>query len=426
MKIAMMTNNYKPVVGGVPISIERLSDGLRRLGHETTVFAPEYPGYGDGGPEESGVMRYRSLERFGKRLGGIHVPNSFDIRIERRFQEGGYDLIHVHHPMLIGYTALYLAKKYRCPITFTYHTRYEQYLHFLKPYAALQKRYEQQSEGMMKKARGALLSLAGEKAVPAHMRAFSNQCDLVFAPTPTLRHYLREIGVRSEIDVVPTGLADESFEADEKTSGELRARYLGNARYLFCTVSRLSAEKNISFLLRGMRAFKERAGDCFRFLIIGDGAQRGELEAQAARLGLADQTLFAGNIDNHEIGRHLRACDAFLFASKSETQGIVLLEAMAAGNPVVAVRAPGTADVVRDGVCGLMTDENEEEWAGALLRVAGDPALLERMRAGARKEAENYREERIARMALRGYRRACFGGREEKRRDEQKRAYSAV
>ena len=128
MRIALMTNNYKPIMGGVPISIERLARGLRAMGHQVTVFAPSYGDGkgGDGQTDEEGVFRYATLLRHF--IGGIVLPNPYDRRIEEEFAKNHYDIIHVHHPVLISGTAVYLSKKYNIPLTFTYHTRYEQYV----------------------------------------------------------------------------------------------------------------------------------------------------------------------------------------------------------------------------------------------------------------------------------------------------------
>ena len=134
MRIAMLTNNYKPFVGGVPISIERLSKSLRSLGHEVYIFAPTY----DNQCDEEFVIRYKSLK--GKISGGVVLPNIFDIEIEKKFKALKFDVIHVHHPMLLGNIAQYLGRKYNIPVIYTYHTRYEEYLHFLKPFELLESR----------------------------------------------------------------------------------------------------------------------------------------------------------------------------------------------------------------------------------------------------------------------------------------------
>ena len=128
MKIAMLTNNYKPFIGGVPISVERLAEGLRSLGHQVTVFAPE----GAGWEEEPDVVRFRVLYEW--RDKGLVIGNFSDSRIEKRFREEQFDVIHVHHPVVIGFTAVYLSKKYGIPLAYTYHTRYEEYLHYFKLY----------------------------------------------------------------------------------------------------------------------------------------------------------------------------------------------------------------------------------------------------------------------------------------------------
>ena len=117
MKIAMMTNSYKPFIAGVPVSIERLSRSLQARGHEVVVFAPSY----DEQEEEKNVVRYKALLR-GVAC-GFSVPDSLDSKIEKSFKEGNFDVIHVHHPMLIGRTAQYLSWKYHVPLVFTYHTR---------------------------------------------------------------------------------------------------------------------------------------------------------------------------------------------------------------------------------------------------------------------------------------------------------------
>ena len=176
MKIAMMTNNYKPFIAGVPISVERLSDGLRANGHEVVVFAPDY----EGQEEEKYIVRYRALIK--GIVNGFSVPNSFDPHIERRFREGHFDVIHVHHPMLIGRTALYLSKKYRVPLCFTYHTRYEQYLHYI----------------------GAEFI---QNAVPNYVNRYADKCDLVFAPTQSMQEYLEKNGCEvTYLDVDENGL----------------------------------------------------------------------------------------------------------------------------------------------------------------------------------------------------------------------------
>lgn len=368
MKIAMMTNNYKPFIGGVPISIERLSQDLRQLGHEVTVFAPTYREQ----QEEETVVRYHSLLQ--GIAGGASVPNSLDRVIEKQFKEGRFDVIHVHHPMLIGRTAGYLSCKYKVPLIFTYHTRYEQYLHYV---------------GLS----------AVKKLMPVYIREYTRHCDMVIAPTPLMKDYLEDIKITAPVRVLPTGITRESFYPQEEKANALRKELLKEKKYLFCTVARLAKEKNISFLLRSLAIRKKAGHNDFCLALIGEGPEKEQLQRQARQLDLEKEIIFTGRVPNSEIREYCKAADLFLFPSTSETQGIVLLEGMAAGTPVLAVEATGTRDIVINGKNGYMTEEKEEVFAEKLMDILKKKEI-EFLRTGARETAENYSSSLIAEKAL--------------------------
>lgn len=383
MKIAMMTNNYKPFVAGVPISIERLSEGLRRQGHQVVVFAPDY----DGQSQEPDVVRYGALLR--GVAGGASIPNSLDSQIERRFKEGNFDIIHVHHPMMIGRTASYLSWKYHVPLVFTYHTRYEQYLHYV--------------------------GMPGlKKVMPAYVRGYTRHCDMVIAPTPLMKNYLDGIRTKAEVRVLPTGLLEDSFYPDKEKADQIRKRLAGDKKYLFCTVARLAKEKNLFFLLRSMKLLKERWGSDFKLALIGDGPSRKELEKKAALYGIGREVLFVGKAPNSEIKNYCHASDLFLFSSLSETQGIVLLEAMAAGTPVAALRATGTEDVVVNGKNGYMTEASETEFVEKIMDIL-EKKEIDLLRQGAFETARNYSCEKITCDAVETYLQAIWNRREKNR-----------
>lgn len=389
MKIAMLTNNYKPFIGGVPISVERLAEGLRSLGHQVTVFAPE----GAGCEEEPDVVRFRVLYEW--RDKGLVIGNFSDSRIEKRFREEQFDVIHVHHPVVIGFTAVYLSKKYGIPLAYTYHTRYEEYLHYFKL-------YERMAAGREPVRNAAHFSR--EVLVPGYLNRFTDQCDTVFVPTASMKECLVKQGVATPLEVLPTGIGEEAFIRDPDREREIRSRYLNGKTWLFATTARLEKEKNLDFLLRGAARLKELVGDCFRILIIGDGTRKETLKNLAEELGIGRQIVFIGRVPNAEVSHYLHAADGFLFASKSETQGIVLLEAMAAGCPVVAVRASGVVDVVSQGKNGFMTGEEEEEWASAAARLMTEPQLYQKLSAGAAETASLYKAEAVAKEAEHQYR----------------------
>lgn len=376
MKIAMMTNNYKPFIAGVPVSIERLTKSLRALGHEVVVFAPSY----EEQEEEKDVVRYRALLQ-GVAC-GFSVPDSLDLKIERSFREGNFDVIHVHHPMLIGRSAQYLSFKYHVPLVFTYHTRYEQYLHYV--------------------------GLSGLKRImPAYVRSYGKRCDMIFAPTPMMKEYLEQIRLETPVKVVPTGLHEDSFNPDGHRALEIRRQLAGDKKYLFCTVARLAKEKNLEFLFESMRLFKEKYGSCFRLALIGDGPERRNLEKRAAVLGILEEIVFLGKIPNEDVKNYCHASDLFLFTSLSETQGIVLLESMAAGTPVLALRGSGTIDVVVNGQNGYMTEAVEREFAGKLMDIL-EKKEIDFLRQGAVRTAACYSSARIARVAAAAYNEAIY------------------
>ena len=366
MKIAMMTNSYKPYIGGVPISIERLSEGLRANGHEAVVFAPNYKEQ----ETEENVIRYHSVIK--GIVNGFSVPNSFDPGIEKQFKAGKFDVIHVHHPMLIGRTARYLSKKYDVPVCFTYHTRYEQYLHYIKaPFL--------------------------EGVIPNYVNQYINGCDMVFAPTYSTQAYLEEIGSEVKIAVLPTGLDTQSFETNTEEAAELRKTLLDGKQHLFCTVARLAKEKNLDFLFRVLAKRKQNHGSDFRFAIVGEGPYQKQLHSLAEELKLQEEIIFVGKVPNEQVKNYCKAADLFLFSSLSETQGIVLLEAMATATPVLAVKASGVRDIVVNGRNGYMTYLSEIEFESKLddlLRQ--DRAHLEK---GALETAGKYEMREIAMRA---------------------------
>ena len=378
MNIAMFTNNYKPYMGGVPISIEHLSEALRQQGHTVYVFAPSY----ENQTEEEFVIRYPS---FPMKIAGAPVPNVLTKLFEEKVREYHIEVIHVHHPAIVGNIALLLRKKYGIPVVFTYHTRYEAYLHYIKPLQQVEKH---------------------TKAVERYLTYFSNHCDLLLAPTPGMKEHLETGEISTPIKILPTGIPQKNFLPDQRRSKEIRKACIGEADYLFCTISRLAKEKNLDFQLEGLSVLKERLTKrrkTFRHLLIGEGPEREHLLKRAEELGLSEHIILAGKLANDEIPCYLSASDAFLFSSKSETQGIVILEAMAAGTPIVAVKASGVEDIIKDGGNGFLTAEDTQEWAERILGLTEDGQVRKKLTENGKETAEEYSEPRVALRAAEYY-----------------------
>jgi len=392
VKIALITNNYLPFIGGVPISVNRLAVGLRELGHTVYVFAPDYK---NNGSDDVYTFRYPTLHS--KIKDTIPIPIHAYSEITRNFEIRDIDIIHVHHPVLIGYTALNLSQKYNKPLIFTYHTKYEQYLHYVDLYHSINKRAERGH-----RLEKTIINCLQKQLLPGYLGGFMKRCDMVFAPTESIKENLMQYDLNVPIRVIPTGLPQSAFRLC-KSSADIRREYLNEKKYLFCTVSRLSIEKNLAFMLRGLALAKEHIGDCFNTIIIGDGPEKESLMHLATDLGLENSVFFLGTIPNDQIVMYHRACDLFLFSSLTETQGIVLLEAMAASLPVLAVKATGVSDVVKNGENGFLTENDIEDWAAKLILLLQKGNHLSNMGYEANETALQYTQKKIAAKAAECY-----------------------
>lgn len=372
LRIAQFTNNYLPFIGGVPISIERLRRGLEALGNEVMVIAPSYRGQPE---DEPRVLRVPSLLAMGEKR-EFRLANIFLPRIRQQVKAFRPDIIHLHHPFWLGSLGLFIGRRLRIPVVYTYHTRLEHYAHFVP------------LPGMLFRN---LIS-------HALIKRFANKCDGVIVPTYSAEEYLRMIGVKSDTFVQPTGIEYQRFQTVEEDDIQALREKLGlhNERVLI-SVSRLSNEKNIDFMIDAVASLKTCTESPFRLLIIGDGHQRDRLQSRIDELGLQQQITLVGSVPPDTMATYYRLGDLFLFASKSETQGMVILEAMAAGLPVVAVRSSGIDDVVRQGYNGYKTPENRDQWRDRVLQLLDDEALRKTLSAHALTFARDYSVEQFSR-----------------------------
>jgi 1,2-diacylglycerol 3-alpha-glucosyltransferase len=386
LRVAMFTNNYLPFIGGVPLSIDRLSRGLHFLGEEVKVFAPTYRNtWMD--PDDDSVIRCPGL--FDIHLAGFPIANIFSPQIRAAFKAWNCDLVHVHQPFWLGHTGMRLAKKRGLPVVFTYHTRLERYTHYLPlPGTALK-----------------------NLVIHVLIKRFANRCDAIITPTPSTEEYLRNLGVSALIETIPTGIGIEDYDC--WTLSEVRAlrqRYVDNEAPLLISVSRMAIEKNLDFLIDGLAKVKGQTRTPFKCLLVGDGPEKARLEEKVSALGLADKIVFTGRLTPREVARCYLAADLFVFASTSETQGMVLIEAMAGGCPVVAVRASGVYDVVKDGYNGLMVAESTESWSKAVVTLLSDRRRLSVLSDNSRVFAEDYSEAKTSQQVLKLYRRVIALG----------------
>jgi len=356
----MYSNNYFPFVSGVTVSVERLRRGLEVLGDRVLLIVPRYS---ERCPDDTGIERAPTLVAFGEK-GEFRLSNPLLARLGTRLRAFSPDVIHVHHPFWLGSLGLFMGRRLQIPVVYTYHTRLEHYAHFVP-----------------------LPGLLFRNLISHYLiRRFANKCQGIVVPTSSAEEYLRVIGVTTKTLVQPTGIDFDRFqEVEEGSVARLRAGLgIADGETVLVSVSRLSTEKNIEFMLESLAGLVSRGTTAFRLVLVGDGPDRPRLIRLIEELGLAGRVVLAGSVPPEEMPHYYRLGDIFVFASKSETQGMVILEAMSAGLPVVAVRSSGIADAVIDGKNGFKTPDDHDAWVARLQSLIADIELRTRLGGQAR------------------------------------------
>ena len=372
LTIAMFTDNYFPFIGGVPISVKRLAIALRKRGHRVVIFAPEYPIPYE---QEDDVNRFRLFYYHKSGLFQFPCTNTLSPKIEKSFTSYHFDLVHVHHPFFLGRKGVFLAKKYGIPAIFTYHTRIDQYAENI-PFLKL-----------------IFKNLLSHRMI----RKFAQKCNGIIAPTKSAKEYLENIGVSRHKIVLPTGVDFNEYQpVNESLRQEIINIYAAEGQVLLCSASRLAIEKNLNFLVEGLRLVKESTDIAFRCLMLGDGPEKENLRQQIEDAGLAEEVILVGQVAPIDMAAYFQTADIFVFSSLSETQGMVLLEAMAGGCPAVCVRSSGTDDVVLDGYNGFKTNEDVVQWAEKVTFLLENEEERQIMSCHATAYAQSFSEDKIA------------------------------
>jgi glycosyltransferase involved in cell wall biosynthesis len=329
MNILMMTNTYLPQVGGVAGSVARFTEALKELGHEVLIVAPSYE---DQPEEEAGVVRLPAVQKFNGSDFSVILP--IPGLLDQALSSFSPDIVHAHHPFLLGGTAVRVSRRYEIPLVYTYHTQYEHYTHYVP------------------------VDLPRMREFVIHLSTgYAEMADAVIAPSQSIADLLKQREVTSQIEVVPTGIFPESFQAGQ---GKRMRHQLGlpETASVVGHVGRLAPEKNLGFLADSLtRVLKKQPhAQC---LVVGHGPSQEEIQQQFDDRGLGDHLHMPGCLTGRDLVDAYHAMDLFVFASKTETQGMVLTEAMAAGVPVVALNAPGVREVVMDQENGLLVEHED-------------------------------------------------------------------
>jgi hypothetical protein len=379
----VVSDVYFPRVNGVSTSIRSFSEDLSRQGVASTLVVPDYGRQAGVEPDapsfevrrvparvvpfdrEDRVMRRKALRTA---LAGVTRKNS--------------DLVHIQTPFLAHYAGLKLARERGVPVVATCHTYFEDYLHHYMPL---------------------LPGFAGAWLARSVMTRQLNAVDAVVSPSEPVRRRLLEYGVTRPIHVIPTGMTEDRFVRGSPQRFREQFGFAPDQRIVL-NVGRVAHEKNLGFLLR-MFPLVARRDPRAVLVIAGEGPARASLQAEAEKLGIGPRTRFIGNLDRERtLNDCYAAADVFVFASRTETQGLVLLEAMAQSRPVVSTACLGTRSVLTAGSGACVVEESEADFAAAVCAVLKDRARARAMGEKSRAWAGQWSSASLAANMARLYR----------------------
>ncbi len=368
MRILMISDTYFPRISGVGTSIRSFRQGLELLGHEVDLLIPDY---GSRTAEARGIYRIpaRKIPFFPEER--FMQPRAL-LKIKSSLRARQYDILHIQTPFVAHYLGNHLARSLNLPVISSYHTYFEAYLGH----------YYGKIPGPLRKAMARIPS--------------RKQCAAVnglIVPSQAMAEVLWKYGVRTTTRVIPTGIRIEQQIRGMDDRRNFRARHhLDQQRPVLLYAGRMAPEKNIGLLLSMLKLLRAQFPDIL-LLLVGDGPARPLLEKEVQSSQLAQNVRFLGYLDHiTELPQAYAAADLLVFASETETQGMVLLEALAAGLPIVAVPAMGAADVLRSGLGTRSAPAEANEFARICAEILVDGSLRQQLSTEARKLAQDWSE----------------------------------
>jgi len=373
MRIGMLADAYLPHVSGITNHIVLLKRYFEEEGHEVFIFT-----FGDEDTEgdDQNVIRSPGLPLADT---GFYINIRYSLKAQRVLRT--MDVVHVHHPFLSGRLALRYCQPRNIPVVFTNHTRYDLYVQAYVP---------------------AMPEGVSETFIKTYLSSFCGSCDLVIAPSAGVRDVLHRLGVTGTIEVVPNGVdlspfCCETDPIDRSTFG------IAERDILLIYTGRLGPEKNLPFLLRAFAGIA-KSYDNVSLLIVGGGPEYDNLVDRVQHMNIDDRVHFTGLVPYEELPRYLTSADAFVSASVTEVHPLSVIEAQAAGLPVLGIQSPGVGDIVEDGVTGLLAQEEDLAiFTAKMVRLMTDRESLQKMGFQAREASQAYSYEQTSHLLFDHY-----------------------
>jgi len=378
MKIGFFTNTYLPVNYGIEVSMETFRKGLESKGNKVYIFAPYYKGYIDKNPN---VFRFKSLKIFRKK--GVYIPFPF-LPKNKKLKEvlnKDLDIIHAHSPFTMGLLARHIAKKQGIPFIYTHHVLFSAYakLHFKR-------------------------RLIPPFVLRKYTTNFANSADLVIAPSLKIKRFLKNNGVKKEIEILPTGINTKIFKKNTKSKEILKKKLkIPSKNKILLFVGRIELEKNPLFLIRSLAEIIKERKDVV-LLMIGSGTLLEKIREVSKKLKLSKNLKLLGSVPHKKIPFYYQGSDLFVFSSLTETQGIIILEAAASGIPVIALKDDPFLDVIKNGKNGFLVPRQDPKiFAKKVLKVLNDKKLYNKLSKNAQITAKSFSEKKQAEKLIKIY-----------------------
>ena len=364
----MFTNAYKPITSGVVNTIEIIMNALERKGHEVFVFAPDFTGYKD---DKKNIIRYPSVNLIKSVKFPVAIPLSYYAgQVLKKFKP---DIIHAHQPFVLGKAGLLYSRKHDIPFVLTYHTQYEMYTHYIPLPQNLVKYFCRRS-----------------------IRNVLDRTTCITTPSPSIAEMLESYGLKTRIEVIPNAVnLDEYHDVSDNQLDDIKRLYELEGKRVVLYVGRIAPEKNLIFLIDSFKRVYEKISNAM-LMIVGDGPQLSELKRYVSNIGFDSRIIFTGNVEYKKIPAYYMVSDIFAITSTTEVKPLVILEALAAGLPIVAVYAPGAKDTLTDDSDGILTKESLDEYSNALIKLLTDDLLYQRLSKGAVKTSVLYSADHIS------------------------------
>ena len=384
MKIAFFTNCYKPLINGVVSSIVSLKESFEKKGHETFIFAPRVESYQD---EEANIFRYHSINLTHRVKYPVAIPLS--LRAGQAITAFKPDIIHLHHPFVLSLPAIMYAAKLKIPKVLTIHTQYERYAYYVSP----------------------IPHVITNEAIRRIIFNLSDKVDIITTPSQSMKDLIGNYKIKKEVAVIPNAIDIDLFrEKDEQEIALLRKELqISPDDIVILYLGRVSLEKNIDKIIKALAIVRDKKIDNFKFIVVGDGTAVKQLNSLADSLGLTEKVKFVGAIEREKVRHYYQIGDIFSFSSTSETFGMVIIEALASGLPVLAVKAPGAVDIITDGLDGILVEDDVYQFAEQLENLIKNRELRQELSSNALQTVKRYSSDTISDQVLALYKKLLSG-----------------